>query len=70
MGNLAYEKLLSCTESVKKKTDFVPDVALVLGSGLGSFADNIDVVCEIGYDEIPGFPVSTVSSSDASGIKK
>ena len=68
MGNLAYEKLLSCTESVKKKTDFVPDVALVLGSGLGSFADNIRVVNEIGYDEIPGFPVSTVTGHEGKFI--
>ena len=32
--NPVYEKLLRCLESVKAKTDFVPDVAVVLGSGL------------------------------------
>ena len=35
--------------------------ALVLGSGLGGFAAELEVVCEIGYAEIPGFPVSTVA---------
>lgn len=49
---------------IRKKTDFVPRVALTLGSGLGNFADNIKVVCEISYKELPGFPVSTVTGHD------
>ena len=32
--NQVKEKLFSCLESLKKKTDFKPEVALVLGSGL------------------------------------
>lgn len=55
-----YEKLLDCVKSVRAKTDFVPKVAIVLGSGLGDFADGIDVACEIDYHDIDGFPVSTV----------
>ena len=55
-----YDKLLACLACVREKTDFVPKVGLVLGSGLGDFADLIDVVCEIPYEEIQGFPVSTV----------
>lgn len=55
-----YDKLLACLACVREKTDFVPKVGLVLGSGLGDFADSIDVVCEIPYEEIQGFPVSTV----------
>ncbi|MBQ7358638.1 MAG: purine-nucleoside phosphorylase [Lachnospiraceae bacterium] len=58
--NPVYEKLLNCVEQVKAKTDFKPEVAIVLGSGLGDFAQNIKVECEISYDEIKGFPVSTV----------
>ena len=55
-----YEKLMRCYESVKSKTDFVPKVALVLGSGLGDYANNIKVITEIAYQDIEGFPVSTV----------
>ena len=41
-------------------TDFRPQVGLILGSGLGNYARNMDVVYEIPYNDIPGFPVSTV----------
>lgn len=60
MSNPVYEKLLNCLECVRKKTDFVPDVALVLGSGLGDYANDIKVECEVDYHDIEGFPVSTV----------
>ncbi len=55
-----YEKLMNCYKSVREKIDFVPKVAIVLGSGLGDYAKNIDVVAELPYDQIEGFPVSTV----------
>jgi len=58
--NLIYEKLLKCRDVVRSKTDFVPKVALVLGSGLGGYADEIDVKATVNYSEIEGFPVSTV----------
>ena len=58
--NPVYEKLQNCYESVRKKTAFEPKVALVLGSGLGKFAEEIDVDCRISYSEIEGFPTSTV----------
>lgn len=58
--NAVYEKVQSCFKHVRKKVDFVPRVALVLGSGLGNFADNIKVEAELSYSEIEGFPVSTV----------
>ncbi len=60
MANSVYEKLLACRDAVRKVTDFEPDIALVLGSGLGAFADNIRIEKEISYSDIPGFPVSTV----------
>jgi hypothetical protein len=47
MSNTIYEKLIACKEAVRKVTDFEPDVALVLGSGLGAFADNIKVETEV-----------------------
>ncbi|MBP5309146.1 MAG: purine-nucleoside phosphorylase [Lachnospiraceae bacterium] len=58
--NPIYEKLQKCLESVRAKTDFVPKVAIVLGSGLGDYANDIKVECEIDYHDIEGFPVSTV----------
>lgn len=58
--NPVYEKLQGCLKSVREKTDFVPKVAIVLGSGLGDYADDIKVVTEIDYHDIEGFPVSTV----------
>ena len=57
----AYEKLLKCYESVSKKIDFKPEVALVLGSGLGDYADTaVEVHSTLDYADIEGFPKSTV----------
>lgn len=58
--NPAYDKLLNCYKSLQKKVDFQPEVALILGSGLGDYADTIDIKFTLNYDEIEGFPVSTV----------
>ncbi|MCM1577680.1 MAG: purine-nucleoside phosphorylase, partial [Ruminococcus sp.] len=55
-----YEKLEKCLEVFKSKIDFKPDIALVLGSGLGAFADGAEIVGTLGYGELPGFPMSTV----------
>lgn len=57
----AYERLLECYRCVRDKVDFKPKVALVLGSGLGDYADSIQVEATLDYHEIKGFPVSTVS---------
>ncbi|MBD5104584.1 MAG: purine-nucleoside phosphorylase [Ruminococcaceae bacterium] len=56
----AEEKLNKCYESFKDKIDFKPAVALILGSGLGALADEIDVKAVLNYNEIEGFPMSTV----------
>lgn len=56
----ACEKLLSCRDQLRKKTDFTPRVALVLGSGLGGYAAQIEVEAAMPYHELYGFPVSTV----------
>ncbi|MEY8432015.1 purine-nucleoside phosphorylase [Lachnospiraceae bacterium 48-42] len=55
-----YQKLKKCLESVRKKTDFQPETGLVLGSGLGDFADGIEIRDVVEYSDIEGFPVSTV----------
>lgn len=51
------------TESVKyieSKLNFKPEIGVILGSGLGDMADNIEEKVVIKYNEIPNFPVSTV----------
>ena len=55
-----YQKLKKCLESVRKRTDFQPETGLVLGSGLGDFADGIEIRDVVEYSDIEGFPVSTV----------
>ena len=55
-----YEKLMKCYKSVREKTDFVPEAALILGSGLGDYADDLKIEASINYADIEGFPVSTV----------
>lgn len=47
---------------IRSRTDFVPEYLLILGTGLGQLADEIDIVDSISYDDIPHFPVSTVES--------
>ena len=58
--NEIYQKLQKCLKSVREKTDFIPQVAIVLGSGLGDYANDIKIEAEIDYHDIEGFPVSTV----------
>lgn len=58
--NKVYDKLMKCYSCFQEKVDFRPEVALVLGSGLGDYADGIQVVAELDYRDIEGFPVSTV----------
>lgn len=55
-----YNKLMTCLASVKERIDFKPEIGLILGSGLGDYADEIKIEQTIEYTEIEGFPVSTV----------
>ena len=49
-------------EFIKNKIgDFKPDVAVVLGSGLGEIFGSAEIVADVNYSDIPDFPVSTVS---------
>ncbi len=58
--NKEYQKLLIAKDEIRKITDFEPEIALVLGSGLGGFAKNVEIKASVEYGTIPGFPVSTV----------
>ena len=54
-------KLQTCLARIREKTDFKPEIALILGSGLGDYADGIQIETTVDYSEIEGFPVSTVT---------
>ena len=58
--NVNDEKLMKCFECVQQKITFKPEIALILGSGLGDYADTMEVVETLDYHDIEGFPVSTV----------
>lgn len=45
---------------IRTQTNFEPEIAIVLGSGLGDFAEQINIEYCIDYNTIPHFPVSTV----------
>lgn len=49
-------------EYVKERIDFTPEIAVVLGSGLGGLAEKIDAKAVIPYRDIKGMPVSTAPS--------
>lgn len=66
--NRIYDKVKKCFDVLRQKTDFQPAVGIVLGSGLGDFADKIQVEAEVSYSEIDDFPVSTVAGHDGKFI--
>lgn len=58
-------------EEIKKSADYIkeivkdiPKTAIILGSGLGSLADDARIICEINYADIPYFKTSTVPGHD------
>ncbi len=55
------EKLNQSLAKIREITDFVPRVGIVLGSGLGGFAERIRVEKTVPYAVLPDFPVSTVA---------
>lgn len=55
-----WEKVQETVSYIKNRTNFTPEYGVILGSGLGSFTDDMQVAFTLPYDEIPNFPVSTV----------
>ncbi len=54
------EKIKETAQFIKSKTDIVPEIGIILGSGLGGLADKIEGAFKLPYKEIPNFPISTV----------
>lgn len=57
---ITYESVRESADALGARLGAVPEVGIVLGSGLGGFADTFDDSIAIPYGELPGFPVSTV----------
>jgi purine-nucleoside phosphorylase len=54
------ERVIQAADSIRSRGITTPQVALILGSGLGDLADEIEQPVMVAYEEIPHFPVSTV----------
>ena len=54
------QKINSAADYIASKISKTPQIAVILGSGLGGFTEELDVEVEIKYSDIPYFPVSTV----------
>lgn len=57
---IMWEQVQETVSFIKAKTNFTPEYGVILGSGLGSFTDDIQIEFTLPYTEIPNFPVSTV----------
>lgn len=57
---MSWEAINAAADEIRKRTDIVPSVGLVLGSGLGAYAETLENAVKIPYAELEGFPVSTV----------
>jgi len=55
-----WEQVQETVKYIKEKTNFIPEYGVILGSGLGSFTEDIQIEFTLPYSDIPNFPVSTV----------
>lgn len=56
------ERVQRAVDAVRERFAGKPDVAIILGTGLGGLASRMSVEARIDYSDIPGFPLSTVES--------
>jgi purine-nucleoside phosphorylase len=57
-----YEQTQAAVDVVRRSSTLEPEVGIILGTGLGGLAEEIDVEAAVAYEQIPGFPLSTVES--------
>jgi purine-nucleoside phosphorylase len=57
-----FDRIQQAAAVVRGRSAFRPEVAIILGTGLGGLTKEIDAAATIPYEEIPGFPLSTVES--------
>lgn len=58
------EKIFEASNFIKSRIETAPEIGLILGSGLGSLANEIENPTIIPYDQIPNFPISTVEGHE------
>jgi len=57
-----YDRVQAAAAVVRGRSALVPEIGIILGTGLGGLAREIVVEAEVPYGEIPGFPLSTVET--------
>jgi purine-nucleoside phosphorylase len=57
-----YDRVQAAAELVRGQSALVPEIGIILGTGLGGLAREIAIEAEVPYTEIPGFPLSTVET--------
>ncbi len=57
-----YDRVQAAATVVRGRSTLVPEIGIILGTGLGGLAREIAVEAEVPYGEIPGFPLSTVET--------
>lgn len=62
--NTIWEQIQQAQQFIRQGIDTVPQLGIILGTGLGDFTDSIAIDVEIPYHEIPYFPTSTVKSHE------
>lgn len=61
MEKTMLEQINETSSFIRSRIGETPEIAIILGSGLGSLADHMEVTCEIDYHDIPNFSESTVA---------
>ena len=56
------EKIEKSVKAIKSKVDFKPEIGIILGTGLGMLAKEVETIGQVPYNEIPHFPTPTVES--------
>lgn len=59
---ILYEQIQECLAFIRQRTDFAPEVGIILGTGLSTLIEEIEVVKEFNYGLLPFFPTTTVQS--------
>ncbi|WP_320815213.1 purine-nucleoside phosphorylase [Flavobacterium sp.] len=59
-----WEKIEETVQFIQKIVNYTPDYGIILGSGLGGFANDIQVEHKLEYKDIPNFPISTVEGHE------